>query len=405
MKKLSSYELLMIAVNCIFTLCSQMSSVFMNVYLYTYTGSLVVMAVYTAVRIGIYPLFFTLAGKIAVKHGYSRPLTLGLVILTAQLLEVLLLNSFFDAYPILIYIAALLCGMGESFYWCSVNSLNQLVSDMEDRTWFLSIIGIFSNIMSICAPVISGIIIAGSPNDTVGCVTIFKAVLVIYIILAIIAFQVKVNNKSQNFSVIHCLSLSGHRSQDRLWKVNSISTFLFGVSNSLALMLSGLLVYNAVGSSGSLYSTLLSVFAVLTVIGYAMCSRTLTKERVISSYVCSSWWTAASTIVLVLLPNLYGALFFGFASSLSTGYYWNCYSLIGMEAIGEYEKTENITGRVIARETYLAAGRCLGMGVIVLAWYILPENAYLTVSVLIISVFSILASAVMKRGYPKKDGV
>ena len=169
-------------------------------------------------------------------------------------------------------------------------------------------------------------------------------------------------------------------------------------------MLSGLLVYNAVGSSGSLYSKLLSVFAVLTVIGYALCSKTLKRNKIISSYVHSSWWMASSTIVLVLVPNVYGALYFGFASSLSTGYYWNCYSLIGMESIGEYEKTENITGRVIARETYLAIGRCLGMGMIVFAWYVLPEQLYLIVSVLLISIFSILASAAMKHGYRKNDG-
>ena len=216
MKKLSRNELLMITVNCIFTLCSQMASVFMNVYLYTYTGSLVVMAIYTAVRIGIYPLFFMLAGKMAVKNSYSRSLTFGLLILVAQLSEVLALNAYFGTYPILIYLAALLCGMGESFYWCSVNSLNQLVSDLEDRTQFLSLIGIFSNIMSICAPVISGIVIASSISDTAGYISIFKVVLVVYVILAVIAFQVKVDVKSQNFSVRHCMKLSDENPRERL---------------------------------------------------------------------------------------------------------------------------------------------------------------------------------------------
>ena len=63
MKALSSNERLLILINCFYNLANAMSAVFMNVYLYAYTGSLVVMSIYTIVRIGLYPFFFTLGGK------------------------------------------------------------------------------------------------------------------------------------------------------------------------------------------------------------------------------------------------------------------------------------------------------------------------------------------------------
>ena len=45
MKALSSNERLLILINCFYNLANAMSAVFMNVYLYAYTGSLVVMSI------------------------------------------------------------------------------------------------------------------------------------------------------------------------------------------------------------------------------------------------------------------------------------------------------------------------------------------------------------------------
>ena len=59
MKTMTQDEKMVILINCFYNLANAMSAVFMNVYLYAYTGSLVVMSIYTIVRIGLYPLFFS----------------------------------------------------------------------------------------------------------------------------------------------------------------------------------------------------------------------------------------------------------------------------------------------------------------------------------------------------------
>jgi MFS family permease len=402
-EKMNRNEILMLAVNCIFNLCSLMASVFMNVYLYSYTGSLAAMAVYTTFRIGSYPFFFTIAGKLAIKRGHPFALTFGLLFLILQLAEVLLLNQYFNAYPFLIYLSAVICGMGESFYWCSNNSLNQLITTAESRAAYISVMGIFNNIMSIAAPVLSGIIIANSTSDTAGYIRIFQIVFIIYVILAIIAFQVKVKVKPQNFHVIKCLKLKTGSYREHFWKVSSINAFLFGINNSLSLMLAGLLIYNATGGSGSLYSQLLSGFAVITILGYAYCSRKMKAEDVMNYYTISSWGMAVSSIVLVIVPNLYGALFYGVVNAIASPFFWNAYSWIGMEAVDKYKGIENITGRVIAREIFLAAGRCTGMILIVLAYNFLPENIYLQVSVIAISLFAVVTAYYTKHSCPAEE--
>jgi MFS family permease len=401
MNHLSSDEYKMTAINCIYNLCSVMASVFLNVYLYIYTGSLVMMALYTAIRIAMFPPFFTLAGKIADRYRFSHTLSIGLCFLAVQLAAVLFFNSRFGEDSWLIYIVAVIYGIGEGFYWCSIGSLNQLVSTPESRAAYLSAIGVCSNITSIIAPVLSGFIIAACGSDTEGYLTIFKIVLAIYVVLMFIAFQVKAKAKPQPFHVLTCMRLSHRDPRETKWAVNSISTILYGFNNSLTLMLSGLLIYNATGGNGSIYSSLLSVFACLTIGAYLYCSKHMTKDRILHDYSISSAFIASSTIVLVLLPNIFGALYQGICNALATPFYCNSYSLIGMDAIGAYEADENITGRVIARETYLSIGRCTGMGGIAIASRILPADLYLPVSVIVLSLFAVAASQYVSRSEQK----
>ena len=168
MKALSSNERLLILINCFYNLANAMSAVFMNVYLYAYTGSLVVMSIYTIVRIGLYPFFFTIGGKWAQKHRFSQTLTAGLIFIMLSLLFVLSASDQFERVPQLVYVVAALVGMGEGLYWLSINSLNQIVSTAKTRSLFISDIGIFNNLSAIIAPLISTLIIELAGTDTAG---------------------------------------------------------------------------------------------------------------------------------------------------------------------------------------------------------------------------------------------
>ncbi len=400
---LTRNEYFLLAVTAVYNLCAVMASVFMNVYLYIYTGSLVIMAVYTAIRIAMFPPFFTMAGKIARRSSFSLTLCIGLFFLAIQLAMVLFLNEEFAVYPWLVYIVAMVYGIGEGFLWCSVNSLLQIVTTPETRSAFVSWQGIFNNVASIAAPVLSGLIIGISKNDTQGYIRIFQLVLAVYVILMIIGFQIKAKAKDKPFSTMHCLRLSKVEKREERWKINSIGTCLYGINNSLSLMLAGLLVFNATGSSGGLYSNLLAVFAIMAIIAYFWCSRTLSRPKILKYYLLGSIWLASATIVLALVPNIWGAIYYGVVNAMATAFYNNAYTLLGMSAIGAYEGEENITGRVIAREAYLSFGRISGMCLIVLASFILPENLFLPVSVVVVSLFSVAAAEFTRIEFKRHD--
>ena len=385
MKALSGNERLLILINCFYNLANAMSAVFMNVYLYAYTGSLVVMSIYTIVRIGLYPFFFTIGGKWAQKHRFSQTLTVGLIFIMFSLLFVLGASDGFELIPQLVYVVAALVGIGEGLYWLSINSLNQIVSTAETRSLFISDIGIFNNLSAIIAPLISTFIIELAGSDTAGYVEIFKIVLVIYGLIALLSTRISARSANRGFSVLKRMKLD-----DPQWRYCMISTFLYGMRDSLILTLAGLLVYNATNGSGSAYGKLLAVFAVLTILAYAWVSRTMRRRNRMRYYQIGAVLIASSTIVLVLWPTLAGAVYYGVVNAIATPMYANPYQIIMMNAIQDYAETENIVGRVIAKESYLSIGRCLGMVMIVLCSWILPESLYLPAAVVLCSLFPVI---------------
>lgn len=399
MKQMSRNEKLMVAINCLYTLGNAMSAVFVNVYLYAYTGSLVVMSIYTIIRIGLFPFFFTAGGKWTLKRPFSNTLTAGLLLIMGQLVFVLFAKEAFSTIPWMVYVAAAILGSGEGFYWLSINSLNQLVSTSETRSQYLSNIGIFNNLSSITAPLAAGFIIDNSNSDFEGYIRIFQIVLLIYLVVVFLSLKITARSNGQNFSVIHCIGWKN----DPQWRYCMISTFFYGMRDSLILTLSGLLVYNAAGASGGLYSRLLAVFALISIVAYRFVAATMKRSNRMHYYRIGSYLLASSTIVLVLFPTVWGAIYFGVVNALSTPMYSNAWQIIVMNATQDYAENENVVGRVIARETWQSIGRCLGMFCIVLCYLLLPESIYLEVSVIFCSSFPIILSTYATIYHRKRD--
>ncbi len=397
--KMTKNEKMLILINCLYTLANAMSAVFMNVYLYTYTGSLVVMSIYTMIRIFMFPFFFTIGGKWARKHRFSQTLALGLLLIMLNLIFVLVYNPYFAVYGNLVYVAALILGAGEGLFWLSINSLNQIVSTSESRTKYVSSIGILNSFSNIIAPLISSFIIDLFTTDFDGYVFIFEIVLVIYAVICLVSLRITAQSSSQPFSVLKKLRFE----KDAQWKYVLTSTFLYGMRDSLILTLTGLLIYSATGGSGGTYGRLLAVFSVIQILSYRFVSVKVKRQNRQKYYLLSSIFLASSTIVLVFFDNFFGACFYGIVNACAGAIYTNVYQIITMNAIQDYAATENIIGRVIAKETYLSFGRILGMFIIVLCYMFIPTDLYLKVAVTFCSLFPVILTMYSTQYHKKRD--
>lgn len=378
---MNKLEKRVVIINAVFNLSSTFSSLFLNVYLFVYAKSLPLMCIYTIIRIGLFPLFFILGSKIVKKRSYSLTYSVGLVLIASSLLYALLATRLFDINPAYILIAAVLTGIGEGLYWFSSNSCNQIVSNIESRAKFLAYTGLFNNIASLAAPLIANIIINNSVTDMDAYRAILVIIFVLYIVVSIISLSLKFSSNSEPVSLKESFSF-----KDNMWRDHLIAVLIYGLRNSLTLVLTGLLVYNAVGSGG-LYASLQSLFAALTIVMFYILSRSFMRQFMKLSFKVGVIISILSMSILVLFDNMFGAIFFGISNALCSCTYDNAYNYYSANIISNYRN--DMVERVVARETFLSIGRCLGMGIIVLFFYLFPENLYLKISVISLSITAV----------------
>lgn len=377
---MSKQEKHVILINTLFYIVYPMFSSFLNVYLYAYTKSFLVMSWFVVIRMIPFPFCSMLGSKLAKKYSLAIPMGLGLLFLIISLFISLACTNLFIINPYYSLIVAVTCGIGFGFYWFAMNLTSQVTPTDESRSYYISKKTFFANITTMLAPLLSTFIIDMSANDIIGYRNILILVVVLCIIIFLLAFKIEARADVADYTLLEACTF-----KDENHKAMLLSYFWYGINDALFLTLTGILVSNAAGS-GSLYSKLLTFFSVIQII----CSRTLPwmvkKERVNVTLIITAIINMSSTIVLVLCPNVWGAIYYGITHAV-----YNIYEHMNTYFIGQItSKYENKTEVVTARQTYNSLGRIIGMLFIVLCYYVLPESLYFKVSVIVCSLAPIL---------------
>jgi MFS transporter, YQGE family, putative transporter len=383
---LNKQEIKMIAINGTYAMAAAMTAVFVNVYLYKFTGSLVTMTAYAMVRFGFFPIAFTIGAHIGRKYRLSLTMTAGLLLIVCGLLVLLTLRERIGELGYAIYGIGVIFGIGEGFFWLSTVSLNQMVSTKESRGKYLGYMGMFNGLTNIIAPLFAAQIVAWSPNDTEGYIRIFQLVIVLYLIIAYLASTIQVVSQKGKFTVLDKV----FQNKDKQWAYIFNSHLLFGIRDSLVLMLTGLLIYRATGGSGSTYGRLLAFFALLSIASFYLSGKVITRQNRIKMYQYGALFTSLSTIILVLVPTTAGAIAFGILASLVAPFYVIPFQIITMNATSDYMEKENILGYVISKEIGITSGRLLGMLTIIIFSIIFPEEIFLPLAVIFCSMFPVI---------------
>lgn len=392
--KLNTNELKFLLVSTLFTVGNALSAVFVNVFLYVYTKSLVVMSLYTCIVMGLYPPLYYIAGKLACRKNFGISLSLGLVFLMLHLIFILFFNNLFGTYRFLVYVAAVICGIGEGFYWLSVGALKQFISTPASFGYYMSVSGIFGNLARLFAPLLATLIIDLAHDDMQAYITIFKLVAFIYFIVALISFTLKIEGANQPFTVKDKWDFKDIKCRYML-----LTNFISGVSDAIPQTLGGLLIFNATGGSGSLYSKLLALFALIGISTYMYIAKRLNLKTINKWYGIGAVLLASSTLILALVPNIYGAIYYGIVNAISSPMYTNAFTLMTMRIVASY-KNDNQISRVIVRSCGQSAGRCVGKMFIVVLFYLLKEPYYLPTSVIILSAVPLILFAYHKKTFP-----
>jgi len=396
---MSRNEKILLIINALYFIAGTMSAVFVNVYLYAFTGSIYAMTAYAMIRFSLFPIGFMLAGKLARKTSLSVSLTIGLLIVVSALATLLTVNHLFETNPQYIYGLGIIFGLGEGMYWFSVNNLNLTASSKATRPRFIAISGIFNSIAMVIAPFLATLIVRVSKSDVEGYLYIFQVVIVLQTLAALLSTQVKVEAIKQAYTLLDKFKTG----RDTQWRYILNNHLFLGIRDSLTLVLSGLLIYKATGGSGSMYGDLLTFFAALNIVANFAASRLIKRHNRIQMYIMGAVLLFSSTMVLVLVPTIWGAIYFGVVNAMGAPFFINPFMIITMNAMSDYIPNENIYARMIVKEVFLNIGRVMGMGSILFFAWILPEAYGLIVSVTLCSSFALILVTYAHRYHTQRD--
>ena len=360
--------------NAIFALFTS----FLNIYLFTYTNSFIIMALFVAVRMVPFTIATLFGGKFSKVLPYSTCMIIGLVFVIISLVFSLEETELFIINPYYSLIVAFLCGIGFGLTWFVLNNLSQVAPSNESRSLFISIRSFFNNLSSIVAPIISTIVLLFSKDDTIGYRNILIVVIVLCVILALITFTIKAESKQEmKFSIRNCVKFI-----DEPHKLLLASNFYNGFNDALYITLTGIMVSNA-ASNATLYSTILMVFAIISVIICRFIPFLLRKENIKTTLVISGIFSILSIPVMAIFPNMFGAIFYCTTNAIAYNCFGQVLGFIGGNVSTKYN--DRIQEVISAKTVYNSLGRIIGMGFVVLCYYFLPESIYLQVSVSILS--------------------
>jgi len=375
-------EKAMMAIVGLFIFVMSLASVFVNVVLYVISGSLVTLTLYSILRFGLFPFAFILGATLSNRYKIVFSLMFGLVLLTLGFLGILFADHLLESVWYMIYILAFIFGLGEGLFWFSMNALNQLVSSEKTRNTYLSVMGMVNAFAQIMAPLLATFILTLTATDSAGYTIIFQLVIVFMLVIIFIGFKVDIPMLPTQFKMREIKVFTKHKDLNLV----HLTHFMFGLRDSLVLVTSGILIYNATGGSGSVYSRLLALFALISIISFEVMRRFNNEKTMINLFIFGGFIMSISLLVLVYVPTLFGAIIFGLLASLAGPFYVVPIQTISMSTVGKHMGKSNMFSLVIARETSLTSGRVLGMIFVVSLSIFFPNN-FIIIAVSTLSIF------------------
>ena len=385
--RMTKLEKTSIFIQALFNFSNAMYSMFVSVYLYIYTDSLVKMTIYTLIRVTAIPISLYLGGKIARKHSLTATFGLGLSFQTISLIYTLTASPLFLKNSSYVYLAAIPMGIGEGLYYYSQNVMNQVVTTASRRAHYLSFLGFFNNCAGLLAPLLANRIIAYSDSDLIAYRKILAILSVIFFIITIVSLSIKVKAESKEINIKKSLNLSNSEWFDQLK-----STFFHAFREALNWSIIPILLSSFSGD-GSIYSTAQTIFSIINVVLFLTLVKSLKHDKINKTFFIGMLLTCISGIALVLLENLVGVIIYGICNCLSSVFYENSYSYLQANVLEKYKS--DLSGRLIAKEIAIYIGRCLASLFIILCFNILPTNIYYKVPIILYSLTPYLVYKIM----------
>jgi YQGE family putative transporter len=354
-KQLSREAVISLIIHSTFQFGASMSGVFLNLYLWRLTHSVVVNGTYSMIVFILTPIGFALGGWMIKKKDRMVSYRLGIMLVGIFYLSVIIAGERLVEYYVLF---AVFNGLAAAFYWVGYLTLMYDVSTEQNRIRYLAFNMIFFTAATLAGPALAGFIIRLKEGLS-GYTIVFSIAFCMFLVAALISLKIKASSGHHR---VYYLKLTGLiMKKERDWLKALLGFMGMGLLQGTMLFLPNILLFKVmprediVGYLGVLYSSL-SIIMGIFISKYANASKARLYLAISTlgyligvSFLLGSVnvWTVVSFMIL-------HSIFAPLQGNTMTGYY---YSLIAKLPLKGQLKVES----VVVREFFLNVGRVISI--------------------------------------------
>ncbi|CAN7694279.1 MFS transporter [Paenibacillus sp. LjRoot153] len=358
-KRLSREAIISLLIHSVFQFGASMSGVFLNLYLWRLTHSVVVNGTYSMIVYILTPIGFAIGGYMIKKKDRMVAYRLGIVLIGLFYLSVSIAGERLVDYYVLF---AIFNGLAGSFYWVGYLTLMYDVSTEQNRIRYLAFNMMFFTAATLAGPALAGFIIRLKEGLS-GYTIVFSIAFFMFLLAAIISLKIKASSGHHRVYYLKYTGLIMKKKQE--WSKALFGFFGMGLLQGTMLFLPNILLFKVlpredlVGYLGVLYSSLSIVMGIF-ISKYANAGRArmyLTISTVgylvgVSCIIGSlNVWSVVGFMILY-------SIFAPLQGNTMTGFY---YSLIARLPLKGELKVES----VVVREFFLNVGRVISILVLI----------------------------------------
>lgn len=375
----------LIIICMIMNFATQLSSVFVNLFLWKITSDMLSIAKYNLIMYLVLTVVYPALSYVSKKYSVTLVFRISIVF---QILYFACIIVSGENAADAIWVLGFLTGVGTA---ASANSTNQLTvqfTEPENRSRFLSVSGSLSSAAAMVSPVISGIIITLF-QELAGYYVIFAISMVMYLIAFAMSawFAKKIPGRkfifAENF-FSHSRTLVG---------VNTTQLFI-GIRDGIFGFLINILIFDIVKTEG-VFGAATSLSKLVVVLVYWAGSRWIHRNNLFWHLRYSMWLMFAAPIPLFLFSNRFGVASQMLLDSIASPLVAITLNSLMFNKIESAAQKDNLEELLAVKEVWLGGGKVIGVAGFMLL-YPLLNTRWIFVLVLVTNLCYVLSYFIYK---------
>jgi YQGE family putative transporter len=359
-KQLSRDAKVSLMIHSCFQFGASMSGVFLNLYLWRLTHSLMINGIYSILNWLIAPLAMILAGWLAKKKDRMYTYRAGLLLFVLFYLAVILAQERIVDYYVLF---ALFSGTAGCFYWTGYLTLMYDVSNKDNRIRYLALNMIMFTGAGLIGPALAGFIISRSV-DLQGYIIIFTISFAMFLIAGLVSLKIKALPSQRKAYYLKYSWLLMRKNPG--WLKSLFSFTSLGMFQGSMLFLPNILLFQVL-SKEEWVGYLGVLFAAVTMTSGYFISRYAKESKRFSYFIYSAAGFTAGALLLLINIKLWTVIGFMVIYSLFSPLQGNSLTSMYYGLIGNLQpKGQFAVESIVVREIFVNAGRVISVCLLLL---------------------------------------